>query len=416
VAREKPIKLNFTKAALAQLVPTDRRVVYHDTATQGLQLRVEPLRWDEAGNKVGGSKNFVWLRKVNGTVKFKSIGTFPDLTVEQARGKAAEQNSRSATWKTNGFNGDDPFKHPGGLTLGGLLTEYVEHHVKNHAANPERAVPETEGMVKYLPTLKDRRLGMIRRADILRLHEDIGRDRGHVIANRVVEFIKRLFNWAVETERYNGQNPAENIQRFHEEKRKRYLQRDEAGRLLRALRTEAHADLRDFILLALMTGARKRDIFSMRWQDVFLDAACWVVPKPKNREPYPVPLMPRAVKVLQHRLEKRKENNPWVFPTTAAKSKKGYLQGIKKPWKRLRDDVQIPDITMHDLRRTLGSWQAERNVSLKIIGTSLGHRSTASTNVYAHLQLDPVRDAVSLATDAMLAEAKKKPKQLKAGK
>jgi integrase len=58
---------------------------------------------------------------------------------------------------------------------------------------------------------------------------------------------------------------------------------------------------------------------------------------------------------------------------------------------------------MHDLRRTLGSWQALAGVSTAIIGKSLGHQSQATTMIYAQLTTEPVRAAVTAATDSMLA-------------
>src|SRR5207302_393017 len=83
MAREKPYRLNFTKSALSALAERNRRTVYHDLHVHGLCLRVEPT----------GTKAFCWFRKVNGRPTFKRIGTFPDLTIEQARVKAAEFNS-----------------------------------------------------------------------------------------------------------------------------------------------------------------------------------------------------------------------------------------------------------------------------------------------------------------------------------
>lgn len=244
-------RLNFTKKAVdAFPIPAEKRASYYDTQVRGLGVLVQPT----------GHKSFFWFRKVRGYPSWQTIGIFPDLTVEQARTNAAEFNSKLARWKADNYDGDDPFTRASALTLETLLAEYVEHRVKTYAANPERAVPETQGMTRYFPTLKGRSLGTIRPADIRNLHQQIGKENGHVIANRVMEFIKRLYNWAVETQRWSGQNPAENIQKFHEEKRTRYLQREEAGNLLRQLRTEAHGDLRDFVLLALMTGARKKDI------------------------------------------------------------------------------------------------------------------------------------------------------------
>jgi hypothetical protein len=55
-------------------------------------------------------------------------------------------------------------------------------------------------------------------------------------------------------------------------------------------------------------------------------------------------------------------------------------------------------VTPHDLRRTLGSWQAKTGASLAIIGKSLNHKSQQATAIHARLDLDPARasaDALS---------------------
>ncbi len=66
------------------------------------------------------------------------------------------------------------------------------------------------------------------------------------------------------------------------------------------------------------------------------------------------------------------------------------------------DNVRIPDLRIHDLRRTLGSWQAKTCASLAIIGKSLNHKNQSTTAIYARLDLDPVRAAVNTATTAMM--------------
>ena len=58
---------------------------------------------------------------------------------------------------------------------------------------------------------------------------------------------------------------------------------------------------------------------------------------------------------------------------------------------------------MHDLRRTMGSWQAAGGASLQVIGKSLGHRNTSTTEIYARLMLDPVRASMEKAGLAMVA-------------
>jgi integrase len=79
----------------------------------------------------------------------------------------------------------------------------------------------------------------------------------------------------------------------------------------------------------------------------------------------------------------------------------------KKGWQRLLDRAGFSDLRIHDLRRTLGSWQAKTGASLLTIGKSLNHKSTQSTAIYARLDLDPVRESVNRATAAMLIAAKK---------
>jgi integrase len=65
------------------------------------------------------------------------------------------------------------------------------------------------------------------------------------------------------------------------------------------------------------------------------------------------------------------------------------------------DAAGFKDVRLHDLRRTFGSWQAANGSSELLIGKSLGHRNTRSTAVYARLNLDPVRQSVERATNAM---------------
>jgi integrase len=399
--KTKTERRNLTKKWIEALSARKKRCTIYDTQARGLGVLIQPT----------GHKSFFWFRKVRGIGTWQTIGLFPDLTIEQARTKASELNTKTARWKANGYDGDSPFSERRDLTLGALVEDYVERQIKPHAAHPDRAVVDVNGMVKtYLIAWKPRRLGVIRRKDILDLHKELGVENGHVTANRVVQFLRTLFSWAYKTEVWRGDNPAKGIQFYHEERRTRFIQPDELYRLFNQLRRDPNPELRDFVLLALFTGARKSDIFSMGWSNLYLADNRWEVPKPKNRKPYLVPLIPEAVDLLKARLSRRKENNLWVFPSHGST---GHLVNLKKPWQELLKRASISNLRIHDLRRTLGSWQAAQGSSLKIIGESLGHSSIAATQVYAHLNLDPIRDSVTAATKAMLIASRKKPKLLK---
>jgi integrase len=67
------------------------------------------------------------------------------------------------------------------------------------------------------------------------------------------------------------------------------------------------------------------------------------------------------------------------------------------------DRSGLKDLRIHDIRRTFGSYQAISGASLHIIGKSLGHKSSQATQVYARLNLDPVRASVEKATATMFS-------------
>lgn len=94
----------------------------------------------------------------------------------------------------------------------------------------------------------------------------------------------------------------------------------------------------------------------------------------------------------------------WVFEGSGAT---GHLVEPKSGWKRILERAGIKDLRIHDLRRTLGSWQAITGANSFMIGQSLGHKSSQSTAVYARLNIDPVRDSVEKATQAILKHSKK---------
>jgi len=126
------------------------------------------------------------------------------------------------------------------------------------------------------------------------------------------------------------------------------------------------------------------------------------IPQTKNDDPLTVALMAQAIEILQRR--RRGTNSEWVLPSERSKS--GHVADPKRAWKRVMDGAEINGLRIHDIRRTLGSYQAITGASLPIIGKSLGHKSQQATAIYARLNLDPVRQSLERATQAMMAAGK----------
>jgi integrase len=407
--RRETDRINFTKRVLdairtpkvpkptkANPRPKAKRVITYDTAVKGLGIVVQPIT---------GSKSFFWFRKVAGVAKWETIGAYPDIAIEQARNFAQDKNSRLANWKATDYQGTDPFADRGDISFGKLVDDYIARHLKANAKSPGKAADYCRWQVDtYLSSWQDRKLISIRKEHCRALHAELGEEHP-VTANRTLQLVRVLFNFAKREDLFAGENPAVGITPFREHSRVRFLQPDELKRLFEALDTRVTPrDLKDFVMLSLLCGARKSDTMSMRWDQLDLERGTWAIPNPKNQVPYIVPLVPEAVAIIQ----KRSKESEWIFPGVGASS---HIVDLKRPWQTLLARAKLTDLRVHDLRRSLGSWMAGAGVSLPIIGKALGHQSGEATAIYARLSLDPVRKSIATATTAMLAAAAAKPKQ-----
>ena len=378
-------RFHFTKKRIDSL-PTPKngqRAYYYDDGVRGLAVAVSPL----------GKTNFVLYRKVAGRPERVTIGPYPDLSIEQARGQASQMNSVIA-------QGGNPAAERRSVRAEMTLQELLDTFLTLYAKERTRSWKDYESMFNlHLHGWRLRRLSSIRKADVVALHSHIGRTRGQYTANRVIELLSAMFNRARNDWGYEGENPAAGVRSFKERKRARFLDGNELPAFFKALADESNETIRDYILVSLLTGARRGNVESMQWAELDWSRSEWRIPpeKAKGDEPISVALTPVVVEILARR--KASSLSDWVFP---GKGKTGHLVEPKTAWRRILERAALSDLRLHDLRRTLGSWQAATGASLPIIGKSLGHSSLQATQIYARLDLDPVRAAVNKAVDAMM--------------
>jgi integrase len=136
----------------------------------------------------------------------------------------------------------------------------------------------------------------------------------------------------------------------------------------------------------------------MRWKEIDFSLAIWRIPKTKNGDAVTIPLVKDALTILSSRKTMVSPITPWVFPGHHF-SRHGRLR--TEVWAQLVKDAELEDFRFHDLRRTMGSWQAMTGASLPIVGKMLGHKSASSTEIYARLTLEPVREAAEKAVAKM---------------
>ncbi len=137
----------------------------------------------------------------------------------------------------------------------------------------------------------------------------------------------------------------------------------------------------------------------MKWTGIEFLFKRWRISddETKNKEVNLVMLPDQAMVILERRFRENQKLAPpseYVFPGTG---ERGHLHDPKKAFKRIKKRMEVSDFTMHDLRRTLGSYMAISGASLPIIGAALNHKSYDSTEIYARLSKEPVLEAVNKA-------------------
>lgn len=171
--------------------------------------------------------------------------------------------------------------------------------------------------------------------------------------------------------------------------RQRFLTEQEIERLLAVCKQDRHPYIYHIVQLLLLTGARKGEVRTMRWQDVDFTKRIWTVPMSKNGRSRRVVLSSAAVDVLD---ASRAVSEALHLPTTPSSfvfinpvTKTAY-HSFNTVWFKVRELADLSDVRMHDLRHTYASLLINRGVSLYEVQTLLGHSSLQMTQRYAHLQ------------------------------
>jgi integrase len=379
----------LTKTLLAGLaVPaTGKRQVIYDTETPKLAMRITHT----------GVRAFYVVKRLGGAMVWIKLGAFPDMTCEQARNEAGKVLGEFA-------KGENPAAVKRAvkaeLTFGEAFDDFLTRKRKRDgsAISDKTKRDYTDLLRLYLDSIKGKRLSAIERNEIKAIHARTTK-KSAAQADRVVAVVSAVFTFMLAHERFSGQNPAARIQKNPAPSRDRFLQADELTPFFKALSESTNGVMRDFFLVALLTGARRANVSAMRWADIDLAAGVWRIAKTKNGTPQTVTLSPEAVTVLESR---EAGGGEFVFP---GDGKTKHIVEPKKAWATILKAAGIKNLRIHDLRRTLGSWQARTGASLPIIGKSLNHKTHQATAIYARLDLDPVRQSVNTATAAMMEAA-----------
>ncbi|HEX2988908.1 MAG TPA: site-specific integrase [Chloroflexota bacterium] len=350
----------------------------------------------------GGSRTFILKYRVDGRQRKLTLGSYGALTVEQAR-KLAKTALASAAAGTDPAQAKlEARRAP---TMKDLCdrfeSEYIAVRLKPKTARSYRRLMETR-IAKHFGPMK---IGAVTRADVAKWHQSL--KATPVEANRALLLLHRLFVMAGVWGLYEGANPANAVEKYGEKARKRYLQGNELYRISNAiseLEAAPKRPLSPFVGLAfrllIATGCRRDEVLTLKWEDVDLDAMVLRLKDSKTGEKTVV-LSSFAVDLLKH--ADTQDGSPWVCTRKRRNSKRewSHIVNPASAWQDVKErasahvegepDVDVMDVTLHDLRHAYASVGVSMGLSLPIVGALLGHADQASTQRYSHLQVDPLR-------------------------
>jgi integrase len=385
--------------------PEKGNKLYFDAKLTNLALRVT----------AGNSRSWVLCYRIHGPERRITIGKFPALSPELARDEAQRIQVELINKEIDPL--DAKKQKRDAYTLDQWSKIYIEEHAK--PSKKPASVKADERHIQILKEYFDKNIKFanIKRADIRRMHTSMSDTPRQ--ANKVLATLSHMFTCAIADE-VEGviMNPVKGIKRNQEEGRDRFLDGEELQNFittLGSLTCEAREDIdqattkreRNLAVLhltqyrliefMLLTGSRRGETEQARWKDVGFERNVWVKPShhTKQNKREEIPLSDAAQSLLKTWKEepKRSEGSDLIFPGSRPDVHVDYP---REAWKRLLKQAEITDLHLHDLRHTYASQLVIGGLSLPIVGKLMGHTTSATTEKYAHLADDPLREATEI--------------------
>ncbi|MDU8945943.1 tyrosine-type recombinase/integrase [Ovoidimarina sediminis] len=336
--------------------PGPKRLDVYDQALTGFGVRVS----------TSGRKTWFCSTRVNGRMKRMKIGTYPALSLADAREHA------KATLRDIQLGVEPTATTP---ALGDVVPQFIELYAR----------PRNRGWREQQRLLEQKWCGLfttpidqIQRGAVVRILDQMIADGAPGRANNALATLKKLLNWCLDRGMIDI-NPIAGLKPPTKPKaRDRVLTDPEISRFLLAAEDEGYP-FGTLAKLLLLTGQRRGEVSEMRWSQVDFETATWTIPseRAKNGIAHDVPLSQPVIDILQGL--PRFAGSDFVFTTTG----KTPVSGFGRAKDRLNDAMGASDWRLHDLRRTAASGMARIGVAPHIIEKVLNHKSGVISGVAA---------------------------------
>ena len=210
-------------------------------------------------------------------------------------------------------------------------------------------------------------------------------------AQKYLAHLRAAFNKAL-AQGYILENPFRKIKNFKiPESLPKYFTDEEFNKLLEIVKDD---DLKDLILFAINTGLRQMELITLEWDQIDFSSLTLILDNQvnitKSKKVRNVPLNKTAFEILLERNKEVKVGKIFTYKEAAISQ-----DFISKKFKKLVVKAEInTDFNFHSLRHTFASRLVQKGVSIHEVSKLLGHADIKTTQIYAHLRSDDLRNAV----------------------
>jgi integrase len=410
----------LTQTIVQKITPTGKRQKIKDLVIPGLLLRVEP-----SGKKTW----YIDYKRPNGQRTYHKIGPAEILSVMQARDVAQKFLASVKLGNDPVETKEEPKEGP--LILKQLLFGDYSSWVLDSRKSGQATIDMIARAFKDFLDLPVEEITILK-IEQWRLNQRKQKNTKGASLNRYTTALKAVFNWAVKRDLLE-KNPLAKLEAFSEqdsEKKVRFLTPEERERLMTALDArearmrqgrENHnewLDERDLslmpdfknitfvdyfkplILVCLNTGARRKAVFSLLWEDVDLEGRRLRLraDSAKNTKEQYISMNKTLYSTLSLWKQQCKDTAPesLVFPSPKTNKK---MDNCGSAWENLLKEANIQKFRWHDMRHDFASQLVMSGVDLNTVRELMGHADLKMTLRYAHLAPQVTQQAVEKLDD-----------------
>ena len=378
-------KFKFTNANIKNLPAPTKRTFVYDTIEVGLSLQITP----------NGAKSFYYRGVVLGKQIRVKLGEPSYMSVDDAR-----QAARKA--KINMKEGINPIeerkKITGESSLEQLYTRFMDE--KEQHIRPITMEYYKDLWKRYLSTLANKKISQITPDELKILHKRLTLNNGKRCANQTIVLLRTIYNHFIKQNIYQGFNPGNAVQLNKQIARTRHLSGNELESFRDAINETEDSIPKFAIMMLWFTGARRRNVFSMKWEDIKLEEKLWTIPETKTQNDANVVLVNAAIDILNQLKDMR--YNEYVFFSTTSKS--GHIGGVRKTWEGILKRAKITNFHLHDLRHTFATSLLANGADAFMVKKALTHKSLQSTQIYVNLDVDDLREKLNETVNKMIGK------------